>query len=236
MGKSRLTVASVDVRRFSIHSRHFGAQRWITVLVPESYGRHRRRYPTLYLHDGSHDWFYRGRLLDVLESADIPEILVVLPEPVDRTREYKLSRAHIGFMTEEIVPWADATLRTRVRREARAVHGVSLGGLSAVWLGLRNPELFASAGGQGGAFWYWKGRVVREAEHSAGSMTRFFILCSRQDGNIHDNRALHEAMTRSGIEHAYKEVPGRHSWACWRRTMAAALTYYFGRPPARPRL
>jgi len=77
------------------------------------------RYPVLYLHDGSADWFKRGRLLNILDTYELPEIADRSPEPINRTREYKLSQAHMSFVAHELVPWADATLR-RVRVVRRA--------------------------------------------------------------------------------------------------------------------
>lgn len=219
----------MELVRYRIQSHQFGEERAVTVVLPEAYDGGRRRYPVLYLHDGSNDWLNRGRLLTVLETVDVPEMIVVLPEPVNRTQEYKLSRAHVRFLTQEIIPWTDATFRTRAHRASRAVHGVSLGGLVSVSLGLHRPELFAAAGAQGGAFWYWKGRIIREFEHAHRLSTRFYISCGRLDGNLNDNRALHEAMRRAAVKHTYDEVSGRHSWACWHRNLAKALVYYFGR-------
>lgn len=220
----------MEVRHYHLKSAQFGTERRIAVVLPDSYRRKRRRYPVLYLHDGSNDWLHRGKLLDLLEEGtDLPEFIAVLPEPADRTREYKLSRRHLAFITEEMVPWADATLRTRPEALYRAVHGVSLGGLVAVALGLRCPHIFSAAGGQGGAYWYWKRCIVREASRTVFCPTRFHISCGRGDGNLYDNRALALALENAGVEHAYEEVPGRHSWACWRRTLPGALRYYFCR-------
>jgi enterochelin esterase family protein len=218
----------VEVRGYTVESQAFGAARPVTAILPEAYHRRRRRYPVVYLHDGSADWLGRGALLEAIREAGVPDFIVVLPEPADRTREYKLSEIHLRFLADEVVPWADRALRTLPRPEHRAVHGVSLGGLVSVALGLRRPELFARAGGQGGAFWYWKQRVVREALSAVGCRTRFHLTCGRGDGNLSDNRALHQAFERVGIEHEYLEVAGRHTWACWHRTLPAALRYYLG--------
>lgn len=210
------------MRHYRIRSAAFGGLRTITVILPEEYSRTRTRYPVLYLHDGSADWTKRGKY------SGGASFITVLPEPQDRTAEYKLSRAHLEFVTRELVPWADRTLRTLARADARAVHGVSLGGLTAVWLGLKHPRIFGAAGGQGGAYWYWKQRIVRAVEKSRPVATRFFLTCGALDGNLPDNRDLFAAMRDGGFDCTYREVPGRHSWACWRRSLPPMLEDYFG--------
>lgn len=227
----------MEILHERLASRAFRGERPVTVILPPSYRESRRRYAVLYLHDGSSDWLHHGDLLRILrrtmDAGEIPEILTVLPEPLERTREYKLSRAHVQFMTAELVPWVDDTFRTRPRAAARAVHGVSLGGLMAVWLGLRHPERFGAAGGQGGAYWYWRQRVVKMASRDGAVGTRFFLACGEMDGNLGDNRDLAEALAGRGATYRYEEVPGRHSWACWRRTLSSALRYYFRGPSQR---
>lgn len=220
----------MHLRSAIIESSAFESPRRISILLPDGYRGSRRRFPVLYLHDGSADWLERGDLLGAVREAAAPPFIVVLPEPVDRTREYKLSRAHRRFMFEEVVPWTDAHLRTQASPDRRAVHGVSLGGLMAVALGLWRPDLFGAAGAQGGAFWYWNRRLVREVAKRATCATRFHLACGRSDGNLEDNRALHLALKAAGIVHAYEEGRGRHAWSTWRRTLPRVLRWYFASP------
>lgn len=224
---------AVEIRHLQIDSREFGEERDVTVILPPSYVGSRRRYPVLYLHDGSRDWFDKGRLRSVLRGMwlreEVPEFIVVMPEPMDRTREYKLHADHLDFVAREVVPWTDAQFRTRPRLDERAVHGVSLGGLVSVWLGLKYARVFGAAGGQGGAYWYGRQRVVREVKGLKRRVpTRFFLACGVDDGNLSDNRDLAEALEARGLTFRYEEVGGRHSWTCWSRTLPDALAYYFG--------
>jgi enterochelin esterase-like enzyme len=163
----------------------------------------------------------------MMETCELPEFIIVLPEPVRRTEEYRPGSAHHSFLVNEVVPWIDEEFRTRARPSGRAVHGVSLGGLMAVWIGLNESGTFGAAGGQGGSFWYGRSRIVREVRQSAAVSTRFFVLCGRSDGNLIYNRALAAAMRESELRCHYSEVAGRHSWACWSRTLPDALRYYF---------
>jgi enterochelin esterase-like enzyme len=217
-------------QHYQLYSRYFQEERDITVLLPPDYAGTRRRFPVLYLHDGSSDWTHRGRIHGVLQKLydeDGLQMLVVMPEPRERTREYKLSSAHVHHMIHEVVPWVDESLRARAGPRNRAVHGVSLGGLMSVWLGYKYPSVFGAAGGQGGAYWYWQQRLMRHVSRDGAVRTRFFLACGDKDGNVEDNRALVHAMEEAGMHCRYEEVPGKHSWTCWRRTLPDALRYYF---------
>jgi enterochelin esterase-like enzyme len=221
----------MEIQYYELPSLVFDHVRRFTVLLPPSYSHSRRRYPTLYLHDGSEDWLEKGRLLSTLRrnsaEAGFPEFVVVLPEPEERTREYKLNRNHLRYIVEELVPCIDTQFRTLRRPDRRIVHGVSLGGLVSVWLGLKHPELFGAAGGQGGAYWCNQRRIIREVRRMEPVQTRFFLSCGELDGNLSDNRALAQALRSKSIECHYEEVRGQHSWACWARNFATALHYYF---------
>jgi enterochelin esterase-like enzyme len=58
------------------------------------------------------------------------------------------------FMVREVIPAVDAQFRTLADRQHRGVDGFSLGGFTAVSLGLRFPDLFSSVGAfDGTMFW-----------------------------------------------------------------------------------
>ena len=49
-------------------------------------------------------------------------------------------------IVQDVVNHVDWNFRTIVRREGRAIAGLSMGGFGAITLGLRNPEMFISIG------------------------------------------------------------------------------------------
>lgn len=60
----------------------------------------------------------------------------------DPERVNQWERFHIG----RLVPFIDATYRTRATRAFRAVAGLSMGGFGAMRYAARHPDLFAAAG------------------------------------------------------------------------------------------
>ncbi|VTR75411.1 alpha/beta hydrolase [Cellulomonas hominis] len=126
------------------------------VYVPPGYSQHPdRRYPVVYLLHGSpgtgSDWVAAGhvdRTLDALvASGAVPPVVVVMPdvdlgledEPVD----YPPPGAARGtFVVHDVVPWADAHLRTVPDAPHRVVGGMSAGGFGALLLALEHRDVF----------------------------------------------------------------------------------------------
>ena len=55
-------------------------------------------------------------------------------------------------LVKDVIPFVDATYRTRADRESRAVAGLSMGGAQALYAGLNNLDRFAWIGALSGGF------------------------------------------------------------------------------------
>jgi S-formylglutathione hydrolase FrmB len=130
----------------------------IRVLLPDGYAAQpRRRWPVLYLlhgtSGGAADWTTMGDAERT--TAGLP-LIVVMPDIAlgkdgggwctdwvngGRHGPPEWERFHIG----ELIPFVDARLRTRARREGRAIAGLSQGGFCAMSYAARHPDRFVSA-------------------------------------------------------------------------------------------
>lgn len=140
----------------------------------------RRYPVAYYLHGlwgSENDWTRAGHLdraADSLATLGVPEMIVVMPDgddgwwttwstlPIyadcqrDTTRRepaasYCVPWTHYDdYVARDLVAHVDSTYRTRARREARAVAGLSMGGYGAVTLALRYPDVFAAAASHSG--------------------------------------------------------------------------------------
>jgi S-formylglutathione hydrolase FrmB len=130
----------------------------VRVLLPADYaGNPHRRYPVLYLFDGTSgraaDWTTLGDAERT--TAGLP-VIVVMPDigisgdgggwctnwqgsgPHGRP---DWETFHIG----QLIPWVDHGLRTIRARAGRAIAGLSQGGFCSMSYAARHPDLFAAA-------------------------------------------------------------------------------------------
>jgi S-formylglutathione hydrolase FrmB len=146
----------------SVTSPAIGRPLHVRILLPADYSRTTRRYPVLYLYSGTGghapDWVEVGHADQVLAGRPLitvmPDIGFGVPvwfsDWVNKTTSLGPSQWET-FYIGQLIPWADANLRTRAERSGRAIAGLSQGGFGAMIAAARHPELFAAAASMSGA-------------------------------------------------------------------------------------
>jgi diacylglycerol O-acyltransferase/trehalose O-mycolyltransferase len=126
----------------------------VNVLLPPRYHDHGRRYPVLYLFHGAfedEDTFstQTDLLAFTAQLAEDRQAIVVMPSggylPVGVDYADGTQRQE-SFVFGALVPFVDASYRTRPDRGHRAAAGFSAGGLDAMIYAARHPDAFAAAG------------------------------------------------------------------------------------------
>ncbi len=100
-------------------------------------------------------------------------------------------------------------------RESTGIDGVSLGGMMALEIGFRHPEVFGSVGAIQPAI---RGRVEHLADLAARARTGGFpqeirLLTSQGDPFREPTRALSTALRERRVPHRLIELPGPHDYA-----------------------
>lgn len=122
----------------------------LRVILPTGYAENpTRRYPVLYLLHGAFDdyrsWVDKG----AAENASEPfQMIVVMPDGGQfgwYANHFNNGPRWESFHIGELIPWADATLRTKPERSERAIAGLSMGGHGTAAYSGRHPDLFAAA-------------------------------------------------------------------------------------------
>jgi S-formylglutathione hydrolase FrmB len=113
-----------------------------------------KRYPLVYflhgLHESSSRWLSdRGgaSMFDnAIKEKKIPPLIVIVPDAGYSFYSDTLNgkKPYAKFVIQELVPWADKTLRTTGRREERIMSGSSMGGFGALKFAFQHPELFSA--------------------------------------------------------------------------------------------
>ncbi|QDP98089.1 DUF3327 domain-containing protein [Microlunatus elymi] len=129
--------------------------------------------PVLVLCDGDR-WFGElglQRTLDrMINSGALPPVVVLAPDAVDldtRWRELTTHHPYLDFLADELLGWAAERWRFTGDPARTVIAGQSLGGLTALYAGLRRPDRFGVLLGQSPSLWWHSGRPVGNP-HPAG--------------------------------------------------------------------
>nr|BFF02928.1 alpha/beta hydrolase-fold protein [Streptoalloteichus tenebrarius] len=222
-----------------VHSGHLGEDRRVWTYLPHGHD-HGSDYPVLVLLDGDM-W---GDALPVASTLDnlvaeglLPPLVALMPDAVDnptRWRDLGCHEPFLGFLRDELLPWASHRWRVTDDPARTVIAGQSLGGLTALFAGLRAPERFGNLLSQSGSFWWspeggpsdWLARRFAAAPRlplrihlEAG--TREWILTPA-------TRHLRNVLRDRGYEVEYAEHDGGHDYACWRGSLATGLVALAG--------
>lgn len=239
----------------TIESRFIKSPSKAVVAVPASYLTDyvETSYPTVYLLNGYtgtyYDWSKKTRL-DSLASEY--GVIIVCPEgrnswyfdsPVDKSMQME------SYFIDELVPYIDSHYNTIAAANGRAITGLSMGGHGAMWLAMRHPDVFGSAGSMSGGVDITKfpdrweihkslGRYAsnkqRWADHSVMTLAsklepgtiNIIFDCGEQDFFYDVNRSLDSLLTRRGVEHTWNHRPGKHSWDYWTKSLPTHLDFF----------
>ncbi len=117
----------------------------------------------------------------------------------------------------EIMPRIESEYRVSTDKKDRAIAGLSMGGLEALSIGLKNTNKFAYVGGFSGA-------VHREAfikglpllTPKSADLKVLWVACGTGDGLIEPNRKLAAYLKAENLPVTAIETPGMHTWPVWR--------------------
>ena len=234
--EERRGVPKGRVDEFDFTSKLLNNVRRVYVYLPATYQRNsKQRYPVLYVHDGG-EYLSRAKLNVVLDNlaygSEIPELIAVMVDPIDRVREYHANEDYARFVEQELLPHIDHNYRTLTEPGARAVMGASLGGLISVYLGLTRPQLFSKVGGQSSALMIEGGRLAELANHLATPLAFYFDVGEYEPSFIPGHKQLVPLLEARGSRCFYQMVPGGHNWTSWRAHLKDLLTFLWPREPA----
>lgn len=229
-----------------------GKQVQFTVYLPPAYFTNsQRRFPVVYhLHglNDQHNASQINTLPDFMEQVWAngiwEEAIIVFPDGEtnsmwsDAVNQSKLVETHI---IQEIIPYVDATFRTKATGEHRFIQGFSMGGFGALKLIGRYPELFAKAISFDGALHNWTTfsflRADIAAEMFNSDQTQFEatadpILQVLSNQSLFQNKkrihlnygtlgivqqlntTAHQALNQHGILHDYEYSNCGHDLSC----------------------
>jgi enterochelin esterase-like enzyme len=208
-----------------------GGRRTVRLYRPACSGS----YLLLLVLDGR-DYFQRARLAtladNLIHQGAIPPLTIAFLDNARQARftEYGCSEALVGFTAQELVPWVASEVSLVQQPGAHGVLGASLGGLAALWLGVRLPEVFGQVFSQAGGFALGFSKelglttLLRLSERLP---LRIYLDCGRFDPLLEANRMMKELLEARGYDLCYREFNAGHNYPAWREELATGLTWLF---------
>lgn len=195
--------------------------------------------PVLYVSDGA--WYKETgnmpAVLDSLISAELmePIVAVFLDARIPgyehlsrRNAQFFCNSSYIEFYKRELIPTIDNTYKTRPDRSARAILGLSFGGLNSACFGLYAHDSFEGIAMQSPAT-----HPVRYIHQAYADSVRLPLRIFLSSGDRNDNeartRALRDILRGKEYPMQYVEVPFAHNWDNWGPLQDDLLLYFFGR-------
>jgi enterochelin esterase-like enzyme len=196
-------------------------------------------FPALYLHDGNLA-LTRG-LFDqsaeaLMRAGTLPEMVLVFFD-VDgdrRTFDYTTGagtggNVYVDSLKDTLIP--DLERRFRLSPDARAIAGVTLGGLVSFHAARRHPGFWGRVGALSPSF-DWDGqRIVSEFRDGPIVPGRFYIDHDSADAAADSARAMLDALEARGYDFTSEEHEGGPAdWPEWRTRFEALLRALFAAP------
>lgn len=228
-------------------------KRSLRIYLPPSYGENAaKRYPVVYMQDGQNLFDARSATYGVawrvgetvnrlVATGVMDEVIVVgIDSTANRIEEYtpccdpKYGGGRLdeydAFVVQSVKPYIDRTYRTMPGKDATAIMGSSLGGLAAVAIAQRHPNVFSKAGSLSGAFWWNDGMLVAKMPERVP--VRFYLDAGTRDDDAADTLRMRDALVAKGYREGsdlmyYKAEGARRSEAAWGERVDKPLTWFF---------
>jgi enterochelin esterase family protein len=193
--------------------------------------------PLLVVLDGQ-DYRRRARITTIVDNliaeGRIPPIALALPYHGGGARgvEYACSEATLVFLLDEVLALAREELNlvdVQDNPGAYGILGASMGGLMALYAGLRAPEVFGRVLSQSGAFAMTEHTsvVFDLVRHGPVSPLRVWMCAGRYEWLLDCNRRMHELLAERGYDVVYDEYGGGHNYPSWRDRLGRGVEMLF---------
>jgi enterochelin esterase-like enzyme len=219
-------------------------------LPPDYVHAPQRQYPVLYLLHGNggnylewSDSFLPEQLDRLIMTGDIQPMIVVMPDDGETTyfANWDNGPRWGDYIAEDVVSSIDQRYRTMKRPTARAIGGLSMGGLGALNLAFQHPDVFGVVGAHSPSvrlepdpsLWFltgqnfWEHNPIWLAQHQPGlEALKVWIDAGSDDVWLPSIEAVHQALAGEGLHVEWHEYPGPHEAEYWIEHVPDYLRFY----------
>jgi len=224
------------------------SERRLYAYLPEGYDRSSERYPVLYLLHGARgdeaSWITQGSILKSIDSlyaaGAVTGMIVVFPNmnSYDSESDYAKSRHKGGLesffevdgavessFVKDVVGGVDKQLRTIPSKEARALAGLSLGGMQTIHISAASPDTFGYVGVfsaplhsalRKGPYSSFYGNLDANLKLQFGTAPPFYaIYVGKKDIYRSTMEKFSGRLKAAGHECFFRLDAGGHQWPQW---------------------
>ena len=192
--------------------------------------------PLLVVYDGT-DYLQRARITQIVDNLILQKRIRPLAMALiqngggARLLEYSCADATLDLLREQVIPLAQQHLDLlSPRREPYGILGASMGGLMALYTGLRLPRIFSRVLSQSGAFF------LDELHSVIGDLVRclppppikIWMDAGKLEYLLPGCRKMHRLLVEKGYNLTYREFPGGHNYTSWQNDLWRGLEALFG--------
>jgi enterochelin esterase family protein len=187
--------------------------------------------PAVFVQDGG-EYLSLASMANVLDNliarGDIPPVVGVFIDPVDRNYEYYLNATYARMVVEEVVPFIRKTYGVAAEPARTAIMGASLGGEISLMIAVSHPEVFGKCASQSGAFEIEGNQLVANVKRASRKTLDVYLDCGTFEHLLDSNRAMRDALAGKGYRLKYQEFDEGHSWGNWRARIDDILVFFWG--------
>lgn len=226
-------VARGTVTRHKVPTKEYvvGANRTVYLYQPPV----KTPVPLVVVYDGP-DYLKRARLNVIVDNLIATKrvrpfaMAMVQNGGTARSLEYSCSESTLGFVFECVIPLAqDHLVLTPPGGEPYGVLGASLGGLMAMYTGMRLPQVFGKVLSQSGVFILPEHQfvVVDLVRYAPPPEIKIWMDAGHYEWLLDSNRQMHTLLKEKNYKVKYHEFYGGHNYTAWRNEIWRGLEALF---------
>lgn len=242
--KERTDVPKGSIHEHKFHSEKLEKDRRIRIYTPYNYDESNKPYRFLVLTDGDEyiNMLSATKVLDnLISDKKIPDVVVIFIDSTEtREEELMCNDTFADIIVKELIPWVRDNYNISNKADEGIIGGLSLGGLTAAYLGLKYSEVFGNVISQSGSYWY-KPESYEGAESDCWLSTQFDaidrlplkfylnvgVLEDKED-MIDTNIKLRDVLIKKGYPVEFEEFKSGHDYLYWGETLANGLISLIG--------
>ncbi len=223
------------------HSKSLEKDRKIRIYTPAGYEEDNNTYGFLVLTDGNEyiNMLSAETVLDnLISDKRIPPIVTTFIDSTEtRIEELKCNDTFGDMVVKEIIPWVRENYNVSNQACEAIIGGLSLGGLTATYLGLKHSEIFGNVLSQSGSYWYdpegYKGQCWMANQYEAIEKLPLKLylnvgVLENKDQMIDTNTKLRDVLLGKGYSVDFEEFKSGHDYLSWGETLANGLISLIG--------